>query len=611
MPRAKKAAPVAPENEVEGHAVGTVEIIKMPLSRLMLSDMNVRRTERDAFVTELAADIAAKGLKQNLIVVQSPWVQEGDWPDHEVIAGGRRLQALQLLVSQGVIPADLDIPVLIETDKEAAATSLSENLHRVAMNPVDELMAYRTVIDSVMHNDGLGMAEAIAATAARFGKTVRHIEQRLRLAALADPILEALRLRTIGLDAARVYAATSDQGTQLAAWNRLIEHHRGNPSSIREMLSKTTIAANDRVAQFVGREAYVKAGGQYERDLFAADDSEIWSDRGLVNRLATERLMVEAEEIRVKKGFAEVRVTLNHYVGYYDSEHLHRVYGKPAANQKDQIVRFMTIDRQGKAALDDSVFSLVKEAQGSAPGASGASKAMSQGLIDLCAMERREVLAAGIMQAPDIASDLVTFVLAKGVLGGTLGPQHCVGIKVELQNTLVKGWSSSSVAGAYIKSRRESLNDAWLSAGEPPAQFLAFRELSSAERGDWLTFCVAQSLGAAAHNARAGFKTEAEGQFFDMLGTLSDIDVRSWYTPTAENYFKRMPTKDSLVACLRHMGSEDASSWGDAKKGEIAQECERVAQFHDSSWLPEIMSFPGELPVMAAVEEAQLQDEAA
>ncbi len=606
MTRAKKAAAVvdaAPE--IQTNQIAAVQPLMMPLARLMLSDVNVRQTERDAFVPELADDIAAKGLKQNLIVMRSPAIQEGDWPDHEVIAGGRRFQALRLLQERGLIGPEFPVPVLVEGNEEASATSLSENLHRVAMNPVDELLGYRSVVDTIVHYEKVSMSEAIAACARRFGKTVRHIEQRLRLAALADPILEALRSRMIGLEAAQAYAATSDQDAQMQAWRGLMDHARDNLRAVRDALSKTTIASTDRLAIAVGRDAYTKAGGLCERDLFAAEGVETWLDRGLVNRLALDMLKTFADDFQKKKKLSEVRSVLTEYVAWTDYEKLHRIYGKPAANQADHLIRFVLIDRDGALKIDDTVFSSVKEGAAIVDTGDSGPKPMSQGLIDLCALERRDVLAAALSQDAVLCQDLTIFVLAKAIAGsGTYGPQHCVGIKIERQGNLVKGWAPNSIAGEYLDARDRSLSRGWLEAGAPPEQFLAFRLLPHEEKTRWMTYAVAQSLGAAAHNARAGYKTAEESRFFDTLGTMLDVDIRSWWTPTADQYFKRLPNKGALVEALTEMGAEDARGWMDAKKGEIAAECERVAGDYGLTWVPDIMRFPEDLPE-PAISEAE------
>jgi hypothetical protein len=64
---------------------------------------------------ELKASIKARGLKQNLVVHPSADTNGV----HAVTAGGRRLKALQALAAEGVIPADTEVPCLIEALDEA------------------------------------------------------------------------------------------------------------------------------------------------------------------------------------------------------------------------------------------------------------------------------------------------------------------------------------------------------------------------------------------------------------------------------------------------------------------------------------------------------------
>ena len=126
------------------------------LDRLMLSKLNVRQTERDADVASLAEDIAARGLKQNLVVipahfmtgeVNEPWEGQDRWAGKfEVIAGGRRFQALRMLADAARIPPDQPVLCLVEPRAQASETSLSENLHRVAMNPADEFEAFAAIV---------------------------------------------------------------------------------------------------------------------------------------------------------------------------------------------------------------------------------------------------------------------------------------------------------------------------------------------------------------------------------------------------------------------------------------------------------------------------------
>jgi ParB family chromosome partitioning protein len=97
-------------------------------------------------------------------------------------------------------------------DAAAREISLAENLIREAMTPADEARAYRDIVD------GGADAEAVAR---RFGVTVRHVQGRLRLADLAEPIFAALAAGDITLDVAMAYGSTGDRERQAAAWERL------------------------------------------------------------------------------------------------------------------------------------------------------------------------------------------------------------------------------------------------------------------------------------------------------------------------------------------------------------------------------------------------------
>jgi hypothetical protein len=93
----------------------------IPLSRLSAWDGNVRKTGgADTSLAELSASIAAHGVLQSLLIRP---LKRGRY---EVIAGGRRLKALQHLAEQGRIDAEYAVPCqILSGDADATEASLN------------------------------------------------------------------------------------------------------------------------------------------------------------------------------------------------------------------------------------------------------------------------------------------------------------------------------------------------------------------------------------------------------------------------------------------------------------------------------------------------------
>jgi ParB-like nuclease domain len=100
------------------------------LSKLQLSASNVRKVLSPEADLQLSHDIEARGLLQNLIVSKAK--KRGHF---DVIAGGRRLRAMTLIVDRGAWTKDHQVSCLVINGDEAtiSETSLAENFQRMAM----------------------------------------------------------------------------------------------------------------------------------------------------------------------------------------------------------------------------------------------------------------------------------------------------------------------------------------------------------------------------------------------------------------------------------------------------------------------------------------------
>lgn len=297
--RASPQPPVpSPQSPTEAEMKDTV-----PLNKLILSPRNVRKTNGREDIESLADSIQAKGLLQNLVVSEGT----GGKGIYEVDAGGRRYHALMLLAGRKAISRNLPVPVLIVPREDATEASLAENLQKIAMNPADEAEAFVAILDREGDCGVSTAAERLANCARRFGVSVRHVEQRLRLAALAPDILAALREGRITLDAARAYAGHPDHKQQLQVFKA--EENKGSwghgAKAIKDALAGKIYPAGHKAAVYVGLDAYAAAGGRVEHDLFmSAEDREILLDPSIVDRLCAKRTEEAANELAREQGWA-------------------------------------------------------------------------------------------------------------------------------------------------------------------------------------------------------------------------------------------------------------------------------------------------------------------
>lgn len=264
------------------------------LAKLVLSEINVRKTNES--IEQLAADIAARGVLQNLVVtsVRKP---RGAFA---VIAGGRRLRALNLLAERGDIDAtQFDVPVLVLAGDDTALSeaSLAENFQHLAMSPADECRAFQHFLTGNDDIDGV---------ANRFGVTRRFVEGRLRLAKLAEPIFAALASGNITLDLAKAYASTESHDKQMLVWAQYGDRSYASADSIRRVIANEAMSSTDPVALLVGADAYVAAGGTIDRDLFS-DAADRWLAPEIAQKLAAGLMEAEATRIGDEQGLAWIR----------------------------------------------------------------------------------------------------------------------------------------------------------------------------------------------------------------------------------------------------------------------------------------------------------------
>jgi ParB family chromosome partitioning protein len=294
----------------------------IPFNKLVLSQSNVRRTKAGISIEDLAQDIAHRQkLLQSLSVRPILDAEGKDTGMFEVPAGGRRYRALELLVRQKQLAKTAPVPCIVsdaDTAISAEEDSLAENVHRVALHPLDQFRAFQTLREQ-------GRSEEDIATI--FFVSVNVVKQRLRLATISPKLHEVYAEDGMTLEQLMAFSVTGDQARQEQIWENVSRSGYDEPYQIRRMLTENSVRASDRRAQFVGLDVYERAGGGVLRDLFEHDDGGWLQDVVLLDRLVTEKLKAEAETI-AKEGWKWISVAVDFPYGHATG--LRELDGKPA-----------------------------------------------------------------------------------------------------------------------------------------------------------------------------------------------------------------------------------------------------------------------------------------
>ena len=645
-------------------------IQSIPLKKLVPSPRNVRKVNDAAADAQLKADIAARGLLQNLVVRKAA---RGKF---EVEAGGRRLAALQSLAADGALPATHEVTCLvIEGDEsEVREASLAENFQRLAMNPADEAQAFAAIIEAGATTEDV---------ARRFGLTVRFVEGRLRLASLAPCVFEALAEGAITLDMAKAYGAVSDTERQAHVFAELQEAwYQVTPDTIRRMVLDATVRGSDPSAILVGREAYLEAGGRIERELFDDHASESWIDIALLEDLAHKKMEEAASTKAAELGLAWVRPTLGSYVCHDLIEGLGRLPAEPAplseaeaeelsvieaeydreaavlededsseeevAKAEEELARidramralkdrppvlaeelkaeagaFLVLSRSGEPALvpqyytesevtqsDDAIIESVDERDN----ASSKPASYSQRLLDELSMQRRDVLAIHLANDPGLALELMVFTLADAD-GHDWRAKKAVTIAGPPAHGPVSGFEAKDApASAALAEFTGSLDESWRAGVSDVERFAAFRALSDEARSLWLGFVVARTLIAS-------LNTDGERglPLHDALGTLLEVEMAHWWRPTAANFFDRVPKARIFEAFDAVGGPELVSRYAGSKKADLASAAERIfsgefigerdVKGQALAWVPAVMRFGTPKEEVAGADESPARPE--
>ncbi len=172
--------------------------VTLPLDEIIPNRDQPRKQFDDAALADLSDSIAQHGVLQPLLVRPMP---DGTY---QLVAGVRRWRASRMA---GLT----EVPVVIRdmNEQEAAELALIENLQREDLNPMEEAIGYRTLMENY------GMTQEQAAQVVN--KSRPAVANALRLLQLPEAVTELVSAGKLSAGHARTVLAFEGADAQIAA----------------------------------------------------------------------------------------------------------------------------------------------------------------------------------------------------------------------------------------------------------------------------------------------------------------------------------------------------------------------------------------------------------
>jgi len=179
------------------------EIIKLPISKVEPRQDQPRMLFDEVALAELADSLCEYGMIQPITVraLESGYYQ--------IIAGERRWRAARMAGLK-----EVPVRVLDANDQRAMEIALVENLQREDLNPIEEALGYRKLIDEY------GMTQEQAGKSV--GKSRPAVANSLRLLSLSKQVVKLVEGGSLSAGHARALVPIEDESKQLDTAKKVI-----------------------------------------------------------------------------------------------------------------------------------------------------------------------------------------------------------------------------------------------------------------------------------------------------------------------------------------------------------------------------------------------------
>ncbi len=174
------------------------------ISEITRNPEQPRKDFSDAELQSLANSIKSVGIIQPITVRPNTGAD-----GYQIVAGERRFRAAQ-------IAGLTQVPVIIDSffDKDALEVALIENIQRENLNPIEEALAYKKLMDEFSYTQ--------QQLAERVGKERATVANILRLLSLPDQVVQMIREGKLSMGHAKAVLSVKEPSAQISLAKKVL-----------------------------------------------------------------------------------------------------------------------------------------------------------------------------------------------------------------------------------------------------------------------------------------------------------------------------------------------------------------------------------------------------
>ena len=542
------------------------DLIHIELSKLSISELNMRHGRKAPDVSDILPSIREKGVRQTLLVRREA-------SGYGIVAGRRRFFALQQIAKESGTDPLVPCAVMAEGDVASAIeASIIENVARLPATEMEQYTAFRK-----LHDEGRTVEEI----AGFFGVTELNVRRVLALAALSAPIRKLYAEDEVDRETVRALtlATPAQQADWLKLWNSETERAPMGRACRAWITGGSAITTDKALFDLAGYTGAVTADLFGETAVFA-DAAAFWQAQGAV--------VAERVEAYQQRGWVDViLMERGAYFQRWDYvQTTKKQGGKVIVEQRhDGTVTF----HEGWLKAAEARKARTATVSGETAPETDMRPEMSGPMADYIGLHRHAAAQASLIRNPAIAMRLMA---AHALCGSSLWNVrlHSPGAVKEATLSSVEGGS----AAAELVTAREGLETLFEALGAPVPRrsgdayhlcetFAALLAMSDAEVMQVLALGMAESL-------------ESGGPIIEAVLHTCDTNAAEFWKPDAA-FFDLLRDKRVVTAFIADAISPEAAretegATAKAQKAQLAEALVARDTSVNSTWMPGWMHVP-------------------